>query len=59
MALFPATRFIVPVGGCSLVSAEPVVCLTGGPGRWARAGVLAPGVAGASAASAQNHDGVG
>jgi hypothetical protein len=51
MALFPASRFIVSVGGCTLVSAEPVVI----------AGVLIAGVAGAgvNAASAQNHDGAG
>src|SRR5450631_968041 len=60
MALSPATRFIVSVGGCSLVSAEPVVIVLR-PGRWARAGVLATSVAGAgvNAASAQNHDGAG
>jgi hypothetical protein len=58
MALFPATRFIVSVGGCSLVSAEPVVIvLPVAPGHWARADVLATNVAGAgiSAASVQNH----
>lgn len=32
MALFPAARFIVAVGGCALVSAEPVVIDAVAPG---------------------------
>jgi hypothetical protein len=32
MALFPAARFIVAVGGCALVSTEPVVIDAVAPG---------------------------